>query len=104
MGLFRSRAKKNRENAAAALPEQQTRVPEQQTRVPEQQTRVPEQQTRVPEQQARVPEEPARVTVRAAAAPRETTAEARPDPDRPGWGRSLGQQISKGRDEPASQE
>ena len=83
MGLFRSRAKKNRENAAAALPEQQTRVAE---------------------QPARVPEEPAKVTVRAAAAPRETTAEARPDPDRPGWGRSLGQQISKGRDEPASQE
>lgn len=69
MGLFRSRAKKNREKAAAALPE-----------------------------------EPPRVTVQAAVAHRETTAETRPDPDQPGWGRSLGQQIGQARGDRASQD
>ena len=28
---------------------------------------------------------------------REVTAEARPNPDQPGWGRTLGQQIGKAR-------
>jgi hypothetical protein len=29
---------------------------------------------------------------------REVTAEARPDPDQPGWGRTIGQQIGKARE------
>jgi hypothetical protein len=37
-------------------------------------------------------------------APREAVGEARPDPDRPGWGESIGQQIGKTRQERASQE
>jgi hypothetical protein len=37
-------------------------------------------------------------------APREVTAEARPNPDRPGWGESIGQQIGNAREERASQE
>jgi hypothetical protein len=37
-------------------------------------------------------------------APREATAEARPDPDQPGWGETIGQQIGKAREERASQE
>ena len=32
-------------------------------------------------------------------APREATAEARPNPDQPGWGETIGQQISKAREE-----
>jgi hypothetical protein len=35
---------------------------------------------------------------------REVTAEARPDPDQPGWGRTIGQQIGKAREERASRE
>jgi hypothetical protein len=36
--------------------------------------------------------------------PRVATAEARPNPDQPGWGETIGQQIGKARDERASQE
>ncbi len=32
------------------------------------------------------------------AARREVTAEARPNPDQPGWGRTIGQQIGKARE------
>ena len=70
MGLFRSRAKKNREKAAAALLEKQTMT----------------------------------VTAPAEVAPREVTAEARPNPDQPGWGRTIGQQIGKARGDRASQD
>ena len=37
-------------------------------------------------------------------APREAVGEARPDPDQPGWGEAIGQQIGKTRQERASQE
>jgi hypothetical protein len=37
-------------------------------------------------------------------APREAAGEARPDPDRPGWGEAIGQQIGRIREERASQE
>ena len=37
-------------------------------------------------------------------APREAASEARPDPDQPGWGETIGQQIGKTRKEGASQE
>jgi hypothetical protein len=37
-------------------------------------------------------------------APREAADEARPDPDRPGWGEAIGQQIGKTREERASRE
>lgn len=37
-------------------------------------------------------------------APREAAGEARPDPDQPGWGEAIGQQIGKTREERASQE
>ena len=85
MGLFRSRAKKNREKATAALPEQPTSVTLQET--------------------AALPEQPTSVTVPAAvSAHRETTAETRPDPDQPGWGRTLGQQIGQARGDRASQD
>lgn len=64
MGLFRSRAKKNREKAAAEFPSQQTET----------------------------------VNAQSVTAKREVTGETRPDPDRPGWGRDLGQQIGKARE------
>jgi hypothetical protein len=70
MGLFRRRAKKNREKAAAELLTEQNTTAKAQTEV----------------------------------APREAAAEARPDPDQPGWGETIGQQIGKARGERASQE
>jgi hypothetical protein len=35
---------------------------------------------------------------------RKVTAEARPDPDQPGWGDAIGQEIGKARGDRASQE
>jgi hypothetical protein len=70
MGLFRRRAKKNREKAAAELLNGQNTTAKAQAQV----------------------------------APREATAEARPNPDQPGWGETIGQQIGKAREERASQE
>jgi hypothetical protein len=35
---------------------------------------------------------------------REVTAEARPDPDQPGWGRTIGQAIGKAREDRAGRE
>ena len=70
MGLFRSRARKNRGKAAAGLLKEQART-------------------------ARAQAEVAR---------REVTAEERPDPDQPGWGQSIGQEIGKAREDRPSQE
>lgn len=69
MGLFRSRAKKNRGKAADLL----------------------EDQTRTAKAQFEV-------------ARRQVTAEARPNPDRPGWGRAIGQEIGKAREDLPTQE
>ena len=54
-GLFRGRAGKNREKAAAGLPDEQTRT----------------------------------VKAQPGVVPREVKREARPDPDQPGWGRTV---------------
>jgi hypothetical protein len=70
MGLFRSRARKKREKAAAELLKEQTRTGKAQAQV----------------------------------ARREVTAEERPNPDQPGWGRAIGQQIGKAREGRPSQE
>jgi hypothetical protein len=53
--MFRGRAEKNRENAAAELPNEQAKT----------------------------------VKAQSAGAPREVKREARPDPDKPGWGRTI---------------
>jgi hypothetical protein len=54
---------------------------------------------------AEFPAEPARAAgAQAEAVPREVTAEARPNPDEPGWGQAIGQQIGKAREDRASQE
>jgi hypothetical protein len=79
MGLFRSRASKRREKAAKLLDEQ-TRA-----------AKLLDEQTRAAKAQA-------------AGARREVTAEARPDPDQPGWGRTTGQAIGRAREDHASQD
>jgi len=68
MGLFRSRARKNREKAAADV---------------------------LQEQAATAQVEVARPHV---------TAEERPNPDQPGWGTTIGQEIGKGRSDRPSGE
>lgn len=45
-----------------------------------------------------VEEQTTTVTTQPEVARREVTAEARPNPDRPGWGRTIGQQIGKDRE------
>jgi hypothetical protein len=75
MGLFRSRDGKSREKPAAELPNDQTRtaeLPNDQTRTAE----LPNDQTRTAEAQAEV-------------VPREVKREARPNPDKPGWGQTI---------------
>jgi hypothetical protein len=37
-------------------------------------------------------------------APRKVTTEARPNPDQPGWGQAIGQEIGKARGDRASQD
>ena len=69
-GLFRGRARKDREEAAAELPKEQ----------------------------AGTVEAPAEVERG------EVKFEARPNPDNPGWGRTVGQEIGKARQDRASQE
>ncbi len=70
MGLFRTRARKKREKAAAELFKEQTTTAKAQAQV----------------------------------ARREVTAEERPNPDQPGWGRAIGQEIGKAREDRPSQE
>jgi hypothetical protein len=69
MGLFRRRARKNRETAAAELLTEQA--------------------------------SPGKAA--ADVARRDATAEERPDPDQPGWGRTVGQAIGKAREDRTGQ-
>lgn len=52
----------------------------------------------LPKEQAMPAEPPAE------GARREVTAEARPDPDQPGWGRTIGQEIAKAREKGVSKQ
>jgi hypothetical protein len=70
VGLFRGRARKDREEAAAGLLKEQART-------------------------VKAPAEVARGEVK---------FEARPNPDNPGWGRAVGQEMGKAREDRASQE
>jgi hypothetical protein len=70
VGLFRGRARKDREEAPAGLPEERART----------------------------------VKAQAEVTRREVKFEARPNPDSPGWGRTVGQEIGKGREDRDSQE
>jgi hypothetical protein len=51
-----------------------------------------------------VEEQTTPATTQPEVARREVTAEARPNPDRPGWGRTLGQQIGKAREDGAGRD
>ena len=54
---------------------------------------------------AELPKEQTRtVKAQPEVAPREVKYEARPNPDKPGWGLTIGQEIRKAREDRASQE
>jgi hypothetical protein len=112
MGLFRSRARKNREKAAAELPREQvstvTVAAPVTAEAPVTAQAPVTAEAPVTAQAPVTAEAPvtaqAPVTVAAPVTVREMTAEERPDPDRPGWGRTLGQQIGRTREGRASQD
>jgi hypothetical protein len=57
------------------------------------------------EKTAKLLEEQTRAAkVQAAVGRREVTAEARPNPDQPGWGQTIGQAIGKAREDRVSRE
>jgi hypothetical protein len=57
------------------------------------------------EKAAELLEEKSRATrAQPGVAPREVTTEARPNPDQPGWGETIGRQIGKAHEDRASQE
>jgi hypothetical protein len=95
MGLFRRRAKKNRENAAAEPLQEPTEAAKEPTETAE----VPAETAEVPAETAEAPAE-----VPTEVAPRAVTAEARPNPDQPGWGETIGRQIGQAREGRASQQ
>ena len=68
MGLFSGRGRKNRRKAAAALLNEQTSAPK------------------------------APAEASAEVARRGISAEERPNPDQPGWGRTIGQEIGRARE------
>ncbi len=49
-------------------------------------------------------EQTSTASAQAESAHREVTAEERPNPDQPGWGRIIGQEIGRAREDRASQE
>ncbi|HSR84291.1 MAG TPA: hypothetical protein VLM11_08930 [Streptosporangiaceae bacterium] len=51
-----------------------------------------------------VTEHPSTVQAQPEATRRQVAAETRPNPDQPGWGRSIGQAIGKARDDRTSQQ
>jgi hypothetical protein len=71
MGLFGKRRRQKHDKAAAEVLQTETSAP--------------------------APAEQAAPADQAAGARREVAAEQRPDPDRPGWGRTIGGEIGKSR-------
>jgi hypothetical protein len=103
MRLFRSGAGKEREEAAADRPEEQTQAGVEVQDEHPQAAGVPDEQTQADEHAqaaepldehaqaaAEVPDEQTRaVKAQPEVAPREVKHEARPNPDKPGWGQSI---------------
>jgi hypothetical protein len=113
MGLFRNWGRKNREKAAAALVKEHTRTATAQPEVASRDVAAEPPEVARRDVAAEAPQaarqevaaeapQAARQEVAAEApqaARRQVAAEARPDPDKPGWGRTIGQQIGKARED-----
>jgi len=108
MRRFRSGAGKDREEAAAELPEEQTQAaaelpdedPHAAAELPGEQTQPAELPDEHPQAAAELPDEQTQaVKAQPEVAPREVKHEARPNPDKPGWGLTIGQEIRKARED-----
>jgi len=98
IGLFRGGARKHRDEGAAELLKEQAGTAAAQPAVAGQGMKREEGAAGLLDQQA------ATVTAQPAAVGRELKREARPNPNKPGWGLSVGQEVGKARDDGASPE
>ena len=98
MGLFRGRAGEDGGEAPAGLLEEQASTVAAQPEVARQEAASEEAATGLLEEQAST------VAAQPEVARREVKREARPDPNKPGWGLTIGQEVSKARGDRASQE
>ena len=98
MDFFRGGARKHRDERAAELLKEQAGAVTAQPAVAGQGMMREEGAPGLLDQQA------ATVTAQLAAAGREVKREARPNPNKPGWGLSIGQEVGKARDDGASRE
>jgi hypothetical protein len=98
MSFFRGGARQQRDEGAAELLKEQAGTVTAQPAVAGQVMKREEGAAGLLDQQA------ATVTTKLAAAGREVKREARPNPNKPGWGLSVGQEIGKGREDDASRE
>jgi hypothetical protein len=94
ISLFRGGARKHRDERAAELPKEQAGAVTAQPAVASREVMREEGAAGLLDQQA------ATVTTQVAAAGREVKREARPNPNKPGWGLSIGQEVSKAREDP----
>jgi hypothetical protein len=105
VGLFRRRTTKSRETATVDALREQTRTAEAAVEVARREVTAEAAVEVVTAEAAAVEVARPEVTAEAAVevARREVTAEKRPNPDRPGWGMTIGQQLGRGREDRPSQ-
>jgi hypothetical protein len=96
MDFFRGGARKHRDHGAAEFLKEQAGTVTAQPAVADQGTMRDEGVAGLLDQQA------ATVTPQLAVAGREVKREARPNPNKPGWGLSIGQEVSQAREDDAS--
>jgi hypothetical protein len=94
MGLFRNRRKKDRGKTAADLHQEQ---PSQERSLHGDSPQEESPQQESPQQQSRF-ELAGPAVADPGAGRREVAAERRPNPDQPGWGRALGQELGRARE------
>ena len=101
IGLFRGGARKHRDERAAELPKEQAGTVTAQPAVAGQGMLREEAPAGLLDQQATTA---TTVTTQLAAAGREVKREARPNPNKPGWGLSIGQEAGQAREDDPSPE
>jgi hypothetical protein len=98
MGFLRGGTRKHRDEPAVEVLKEQAGTVTAQPAVAGQGMKRQEVAAGLLDQQA------ATVTTQLAAAAREVKREARPNPNKPGWGLSIGQEVGKAREDGASRE
>ena len=98
MDFFRGGARKHRDERPAELPKEQAGT------VTAQPAAAGQGMQREEEAAGLLDQQPAPVTRQLAPAGREVKREARPNPNKPGWGLSIGQEAGQAREDGASRE